>query len=274
MVRPLLKNGCKGTKGENMKDYKDIPLLKPNDIEVKVKQVSEKGAVVLLYKTARVDYRILNEMFGLYGWKNDYKDIKGNLFCTISLYDEEHSQWVEKVNCGVESRADEDGNEKKGEASDAFKRAGFALGIGVELYSAPFTFVKVATQQDNLGKWRLANKFQTFSVSEIDYNKDREISKLVIVDDKGEVVYSYGSTKKVAQPKAEEKKQDGFIDLHKDDPITKEQLDEILLFYYHLSEERQAKCNNYLKTKLHLADFKEMTKGDADSFISTFIKKV
>lgn len=30
-------------------------VLKPEEIEVKVKQVTEKGAVALIYKTSRVD---------------------------------------------------------------------------------------------------------------------------------------------------------------------------------------------------------------------------
>ena len=38
-------------------------VLKPEEIEVKVKQVTEKGAVALIYKTSRVDMDILDETF-------------------------------------------------------------------------------------------------------------------------------------------------------------------------------------------------------------------
>lgn len=174
-----------------MINYKDIPLLTQDDIEVKVKQVSESGAVALLYKTARTDYKYLNELFGIYGWSCDYREVKGNLYCTISIYDEEKNQWIAKTNCGVESRADEDGNEKKGEASDSLKRAGFTLGIGVELYSAPFIFLKVATKLNDKKKYELANKYQKFRVKTITYTNEREIDKLVIVDsDTNKVVFS------------------------------------------------------------------------------------
>ena len=39
-------------------------LLKANEIEVKIKQVGEKGAVALLYKTARTDMEILDDTVG------------------------------------------------------------------------------------------------------------------------------------------------------------------------------------------------------------------
>lgn len=165
---------------------KDIRLLKAEDIDVKVKQVSEKGAVVLLYKNARVDMNILDETFGAENWECDYKEIKGNLYCGIGARESEDKQFIWKWDCGIESREDE-GNEKKGEASDAFKRAGFKWGIGRELYTAPFTFINVPTVYKN-NKYELENKFERFKVKEIDYIA-RVISKLVIVDSKNNVVY-------------------------------------------------------------------------------------
>ena len=64
---------------------KTIPLLKAEDIEIKIKQVCEKGAIALLYKTARVDMAILDEVFGAENWETDYKEIKGNLYCGKSI---------------------------------------------------------------------------------------------------------------------------------------------------------------------------------------------
>ena len=43
-------------------------LLKAEEIEVKIKKLYPKGAVALLYKTARVDMDILDETFGPAGW--------------------------------------------------------------------------------------------------------------------------------------------------------------------------------------------------------------
>ncbi len=170
---------------------KEIRLLNAEDIDVKVKQVTEKGAVVLLYKNARVDMNILDETFGAENWECDYKEIKGNLYCGIGVnFNDEYHSLTWKWDCGIESREDE-GNEKKGEASDAFKRAGFKWGIGRELYTAPFTFITVPTTQKN-GKYELENKYERFKVKEIGYT-DRVISHLIIVDSKGNIVYNMTS---------------------------------------------------------------------------------
>jgi len=184
--------------------------LNKDEIEVKVKQVSEKGAVLLLYKTARVDMAILDETYGAMNWQSDYKVVKDNLYCGIGVYNQDTKDWVWKWDCGIESREDEEGNQKKGEASDAFKRAGFKWGIGVELYSAPFTFASVETAgekgKDGKIRYSLKNKFQKFFVDEITYNeKTGDIKDLVIVDDKGVIVYSNVKGKKPTPPKQEQK---------------------------------------------------------------------
>lgn len=113
--------------------------LKENEIECKVATIKkDKGITLLLYKTARTDILILDETFGQMNWQCEYKEIKGNMYCGISVYDKEKGQWVSKWDCGVESAF---GDKQKGEASDAFKRAGFKWGIGIELYTAPFIWI-------------------------------------------------------------------------------------------------------------------------------------
>lgn len=165
--------------------------LKANEIEVKVKKVTEKGCLLLLYKTARVDMQILDETYGTANWQCDYKTINGVLYCGIGVWNEPAKTWVWKWDCGIESRADEDGNEKKGEASDAFKRSGFKVGIGRELYTAPFIWAKVETVYlKDSNKWVLKNPFQKFFVDSIEYNDAGEISYLLIVDEKGNKIYS------------------------------------------------------------------------------------
>lgn len=169
--------------------------LNADEIEVRVKQVSEKGAVALLYKTARTDMDILDEVIGADRWSCDYREIKGNLFCGITI------DGLTKWDCGIESRADDDGNEKKGEASDAFKRAGFRWGIGRELYTAPFIFLFTQTEQDKDGKFKLSG-FPAFSVKDIEYDDKRRISRLVIVEEKsGKAVFTYPKGQKDDEPK-------------------------------------------------------------------------
>jgi hypothetical protein len=158
--------------------------LNADEIEVRVKTVGEKGATALLYKTARTDMQLLDETVGADAWSCDYKEIKGNLFCGITI------DGVTKWDCGIESREDNEGNEKKGEASDAFKRAGFRWGIGRELYTSPFIWLNTKTVKNSKGAW-VVSDFATFSVKSIGYEGNR-ISSLSIVDDKsGATVYTF-----------------------------------------------------------------------------------
>lgn len=158
-------------------------LLTENDIEVKVKQVKENGAVLLLYKTARTDMDILDETVGSDNWTNDYREIKGNLYCGLAVRESRDAPFVWKWDCGIESREDGEGNEKKGEASDAFKRAGFRWGIGRELYSAPFIWVG-ADKMNITGSGGKFRTYDTFAVERIVYDSANRISGLSIMNQK------------------------------------------------------------------------------------------
>ena len=180
-------------------------LLRADEIEVKIKQVKEKGAIALIYKTSRVDMDILDEELGVENWTSDYKEIKGNLYCGIGIRTSSDQPFIWKWDCGIESREDGEGNEKKGEASDAFKRAGVKVGIGRELYSAPFIFLNVETEQKGQA-YKLKNPFVAYEVSHIAYDDKDKISELRIVSDKGETVFEYPK-KFCYLPKKEEKKE-------------------------------------------------------------------
>lgn len=177
--------------------------LNESEIDVKVKQVNANGCLLLLYKTARVDMQILDETYGVDNWTCDYKTINGVLYCGIGVWSDKANNFVYKWDCGIESRADEDGNEKKGEASDAFKRAGFKWGIGRELYSAPFIWVKLPTKKNEKGKYDLVDKFQKFFVKTITYNDLGEIVALSIVDNNNKLIFKYkagGDVKQESEP--------------------------------------------------------------------------
>ena len=168
--------------------------LNADEIEVKVKQVKENGCVCLLYKTARTDMDLLDNAVGSENWQCEYEEIKGNMYCKIGIYNEKLGQWIWKQDCGIESREDGGGNEKKGEASDAFKRAGFKWGIGRELYTAPFIWIKsdvVPTKAAENG-YKLADPFAKFHVSKIEYADNGDIITLIIKDGKNNTIYTYG----------------------------------------------------------------------------------
>ena len=178
-----------------------FPMLTADDIEVKVKKVTSKGAIALLYKTARVDMNILDKAIGPMNWKCSYHEVKGNLYCEISIYDPDKKEWISKEDCGIESRDDGEGNQHKGEASDAFKRAGFKWGIGRELYTAPFTFIHCATKaKSDRRSYELENPFARFNVKSIGYDPAGKINELAIIDDSGKEVYNLKAPIRAAIP--------------------------------------------------------------------------
>lgn len=122
--------------------------LQADEIEVRVGGVYKSGVTFLLYKNARVDMAILDETVGELNWQRDHKDIKGNLYCGIGIWDEKKCQYVWKWDCGTESYTEKE----KGEASDSFKRAGFNWGVGRELYTAPMIYLPCATDPKQNGK--------------------------------------------------------------------------------------------------------------------------
>ncbi len=172
----------------------EIPLLTVHDIECRVQSISNTkngvGAILLLYKDARVDMRILDQVFGVDGWQRTHEVINGNLFCNIDIWDGEKKCWIRKQDVGTESNTEK----QKGEASDSFKRAGTNVGIGRELYTAPFIYIKLNDGEfykDQSGKVKGSASLR-FTVADIGYNERREIDYLVIKDAKGVARYSYG----------------------------------------------------------------------------------
>lgn len=128
----------------------------------------------MLYKDSRVDMNLLDEVVGAQNWKRMH--LRDNANCIVSIWDEEKKQWVDKEDTGTESNTEKE----KGLASDSFKRACVNWGIGRELYTAP--------QITLWGDGKELSK-RKYTVKEIDYNEKREISKLVIVDNLGNIVY-------------------------------------------------------------------------------------
>lgn len=210
-----------------------VRLLKANEIECRAATVSEKGLVLLLYKDARVDQRILDETFGAFGWKRSHQCIDGNLYCTVEILNNETGEWIAKQDVGKTGMMEKE----KSQSSDSFKRACFNWGIGRELYSAPFIWIpagKTNIQQKE-------NKFycqDRFSVKSISYNEEREISALMVINDKGQAVYELkekktaGNGKEKQDSKAEQSKKEPEKELQKnaltkkaaENAITKEQM--------------------------------------------------
>ena len=159
----------------------EFRTLKPSEIEVRV----GSGGTLLLYKDARVAMALLDEVVGVGNWQREHKILGDDIYCKVSIYNKELGCWV-----GVEDAGSSGNIEvEKTKASDSFKRACVNLGIGRELYTAPK--IKIPEQFKNS---------QFFDVKVIEYNQNREISKLVITTNFGkDVVYSYPKTTNYSQ---------------------------------------------------------------------------
>ena len=175
---------------------KEPRLLRADEIECRVGTINEKGFSLLLYKDARVDIQLLTETYGIMGWQREHREIKGNLYCGISVWDDVKQQWITRWDCGVESYSDKE----KGESSDSFKRAAFNFLCGIELYTAPFIWINGNVQNKN-GKY--VPTLYDIEVKVIGYDENRNINKLLIVSG-DTILFNYGvdsKTYKDAQKK-------------------------------------------------------------------------
>lgn len=170
--------------------------LKPDEIECRVGTCSEKGLTLLLYKNARVDMDILDETVGASNWQRHHS--RDNANCTVSVYCAERGEWVSKEDTGTESNTEAE----KGLASDSFKRACVNWGIGRELYTSPFIWIKAADCQIKQGRNGKPTCYDKFSVAAISYDDRRRISELAVRNDNsGKIVFEFYAAK-AKKPKA------------------------------------------------------------------------
>lgn len=166
---------------------KEIRLLTAEEIDVRVGSIYKSGITLLLYKDARVDMSILDSTYGPMGWKRRHFMQGDAMFCEVSIQNPESGEWISKTDVGAPSYSEP----LKGAASDAFKRACTNVGIGRELYTAPFIWIPIEKVglKENQGKQAVKDKFkvQTISYDE----KRRTITGLVIANQKQEVVFQY-----------------------------------------------------------------------------------
>lgn len=180
----------------------EIRALRADEIECRVQQVTQKGVRLLLYKDARVDMVILDETFTIFGWKRKHEVINNKEFCTVAIQNPTTKEWIQKQDCGTESNTEK----AKGETSDAFKRACFNWGIGRELYTKIFIFIKVDTVKNNQGKFEMGDKYEKFTVSKIETdNKAKKILCLEISNKFGKNIFKWDNGN---PPKYEELQKD------------------------------------------------------------------
>lgn len=158
--------------------------LRADEIDCRIGQIKENGLSLLLYKDARCDMNVLDETVGAMNWKREHT--RDNKNCIVSIWDEDKAQWISKEDTGTESNTEAE----KGLASDSFKRACVNWGIGRELYTAPFIWIKAGDAEitNYGGKFRCSDKF---SVAKLTYKKNGDIDGLAIRNEKtGNVVFA------------------------------------------------------------------------------------
>lgn len=182
----------------------EIRLLSKEDIDVRVAQTNiynNNGRQIvkvnlLLYKDARVDMKILDELFTPMGWKRTHKLIGDRLYCCVEVYNPETKEWICKEDVGVESNTEAE----KGQASDSFKRACVNWGIGRELYTAPKITIELNENEYTKDQNSRIKVWAYFSVKSIGYDsKTRTITSLEIQDKYGNVRFSMGGSVQQSQ---------------------------------------------------------------------------
>ena len=115
----------------------------PEEIEWRVGATTKdktKG-MALAFVTNRAIQNRLDDVFGCFGWKNEYREWRGNSqLCGISIKfgDEWITKWDGADNTDYEST--------KGGLSDSMKRAAYQWGIGRYLYKLDPTWVSIKQQ--------------------------------------------------------------------------------------------------------------------------------
>ncbi len=240
-------------KKERKMDMLKFRPLTADDVEVRISTVKKNGVQLLLYKDARVDQNVLDESVGVENWQKKYEMIGGNLFCSVGILVDRGAgikEWIWKQDVGVESYTEKE----KGQASDAFKRACFCLGIGRELYTAPFIWIsadKVEIKDAGKDTYKCYERFAVRSMTV----SDGRITALSVINSKGIEVFSYG--KRTAQSAIQEPTQ-----VYEQKPMLVTDA-EIKILEAELARTGVAKqtiCNAY-----HVNDLSEFTLGQYNS---------
>lgn len=150
--------------------------LKANEIEVRPSHIKDGKANMLLYIDSRAVVKLLNESVGNMNWQSEFYEVNGQTICKIGIYDDDRNIWIWKSDTGSESNVEAE----KGLISDCYKRVLSRFGVQ-ELYSSP----KIVIPDDGYGN-------SGYKVSEIEYNEDREITHLVIVNRFNKEVFRWG----------------------------------------------------------------------------------
>lgn len=136
----------------------------PTEIEWRIGATTgdKTKGIALAYVTNRAIQNRLDEVFGPFGWKNEFREWKNNSqLCGISVF--QNNEWITKW----DGANDSDTEATKGGLSDAMKRAAVQWGIGRYLYDLEQEWVPITIAGKSyrlldiprLPKWALPQGF-------------------------------------------------------------------------------------------------------------------
>ena len=254
-----------------MKEIKFRNLTK-DEVEVRI----GGGGSILLYKTARVDAEVLDETVGQSNWQKKFYQVKNTMICSVGIninYDEPNKEpiWVWKDDAGDDDYTME---KVKAEASDSFKRAGFAWGIGRCLYYGP----KMRLPENLKSRANDKSNPLYLDVSELDYDKNGRISKITITTDWGKtVVYQWENGRRITdstptqapkKPNVLEEATKGIGDSFlEESEITQETKSKVQAITGKLSTERYADFKNYLHGTFGVESIGDLTEKQGQQLL-------
>jgi len=127
-------------------------------------------ATVLTYVDARYVMDVLDQNCGTDKWSSEFLEIKGNLFCKISISSGVES--VSKMDVGVPSNFEGE----KGEVSDALKRCAVHFGIGRDLYNVGTIYADC--KRTKSGQWTLPKDWTPYEDEADFFPSDQEIQNV------------------------------------------------------------------------------------------------
>ena len=162
-----------------------IRALKASEVEVKPILVTEKVARLLCYKKHFVDERILEEEYGFFGFEVEplRNPIEGEPDGTLIKVHDPAKEFSTRSAFGYPS------TNSCGE-KDSMKNAGYHLGIGVELYTAPdihFFAGEYTVKEDAEGKFHCYDKFVVDEMKVAEIDGEKRIVKLTVTNLKTQV---------------------------------------------------------------------------------------
>ena len=205
---------------------KKIRVLKAEEIECRPQSTKNGKTTMLLYIDSRAATDLLDECYGMENWTIEYKDVAGQIYGRLSIYDEKNDRWIYREDTGSPANIEKE----KSIASDILKRCIARFGV-TELYTAP----RIVIEDDGYGN-------SGYRVEDIKYNDKRQIIYLKIVNKFGKEAFTWSAytiKDPLNPPKAENKTENKAETTNYKEMLTAkcstlkqtENKDEVLKFY-------------------------------------------